>query len=41
MFIPENVLHVAVNRGDNAAVYIGTRNEPSAQESVVLYMSEQ
>ena len=37
IFIPENVLHVAVNRGEKAAVCIGTRNEPTAQESVVLY----
>jgi uncharacterized RmlC-like cupin family protein len=37
MFIPENVLHVAVNRGEKDAVCIGTRNEPTAQESVVLY----
>jgi uncharacterized RmlC-like cupin family protein len=37
IYIPENVLHVAVNRGDKAAVCIGTRNEPTAQESVVFY----
>jgi uncharacterized RmlC-like cupin family protein len=37
IFIPENVLHVAVNRGEKAAVCIGTRNEPTAQESVVFY----
>lgn len=37
MFIPENVLHVAVNRGEKDAVCIGTRNESTAQESVVLY----
>ena len=37
IYIPANVLHVAVNRGDKPAVCIGTRNEPTAQESVVLY----
>jgi uncharacterized RmlC-like cupin family protein len=37
IYIPANVLHVAVNRGEKAAVCIGTRNEPTAQESVVLY----
>jgi uncharacterized RmlC-like cupin family protein len=37
IYIPANVLHVAVNRRDKPAVCIGTRNEPTAQESVVLY----
>jgi uncharacterized RmlC-like cupin family protein len=37
IYIPANVLHVAVNRGGKDAVCIGTRNEPTAQESVVLY----
>ena len=37
IYIPANVLHVAVNRSDQPAVCIGTRNEPTAQESVVLY----
>lgn len=37
IYIPANVLHVAVNRGEKPAVCIGTRNEPTAQESVVLY----
>ena len=37
LFIPPNVLHVAVNRGPKAAVFIGSRNEPTAQESVVMY----
>jgi uncharacterized RmlC-like cupin family protein len=36
IFIPANVLHVAVNRSEKPAVFIGSRNEPSAQESVVL-----
>jgi uncharacterized RmlC-like cupin family protein len=37
IFIPANVLHVGVNRGDQPAVCVGTRNEPTAQESLVLY----
>jgi uncharacterized RmlC-like cupin family protein len=37
IYIPANVLHVGVNRGDQPAVCIGTRNEPTAQESLVLY----
>ena len=36
LFIPANVLHVAVNRGEEPAVLIGSRNEPTAQESVVM-----
>lgn len=36
LFIPMNTLHVAVNRGEQPAVFIGCRNEPTAQESVVL-----
>lgn len=37
LFIPANVAHVAVNRTDQSAVFIGSRNEPTAQESVVLH----
>ena len=37
LFIPANVLHVAVNRCEKAAVFIGSRNEPTAQESVVMH----
>jgi uncharacterized RmlC-like cupin family protein len=37
IYIPANVLHVGVNRGDQPAVFVGTRNEPTAQESLVLY----
>jgi uncharacterized RmlC-like cupin family protein len=37
LFIPPNVLHVAVNRGPKDAVFIGSRNEPTAQESVVMH----
>jgi uncharacterized RmlC-like cupin family protein len=36
IFIPTNMLHVAVNRSDEAAVFMGARNEATAQESVVL-----
>lgn len=37
LFIPANVLHVAVNRGEAPAVFIGSRNEPTARESVVMH----
>jgi len=37
LFIPAGLLHVAVNRGEEPALFIGSRNEPTAQESVVLY----
>jgi uncharacterized RmlC-like cupin family protein len=33
IYIPANVLHVAVNRGEKPAVCIGTRNEPTAQKA--------
>lgn len=37
LFIPANVPHVAVNRSAHLpAVFIGVRNEPTAQESVVM-----
>lgn len=36
LFIPADVLHVAVNRGSRPAVFIGSRSEPTAQESVVM-----
>ena len=36
IFIPANMLHVAVNRGSHPAVFIGSRNEATALESVVL-----
>jgi len=36
IFIPANMLHVAVNRGAQSAVLIGSRNEATAQESVVF-----
>jgi len=36
IFIPANMLHVAVNRGVQTAVFMGSRNEATANESVVL-----
>lgn len=36
LFIPAQVPHVAVNRGKSPAVFIGVRNEATAQESVVM-----
>ncbi len=37
LFIPAKVPHVAVNRSKTTpAVFVGVRNEPSAQESVVM-----
>ena len=36
MFIPAKVPHVAVNRTGTPAVFVGVRNEPTAQESVVM-----
>lgn len=37
VFIPARVMHVAVNRSPVPAVFVGARNEPTAQESVVMY----
>jgi uncharacterized RmlC-like cupin family protein len=36
VYIPASVLHVAVNRGATPAVFIGSRNEATAQESLLL-----
>src|SRR5215208_5135607 len=36
IYIPANVLHVAVNRGVTPAVFMGSRNEATAQESLIL-----
>lgn len=36
VYIPPNVLHVAVNRGTMPAVFMGSRNEATAQESLLL-----
>lgn len=37
LFIPAGVPHVAVNRSQLPAVFIGARNESTAQESVVMH----
>ena len=37
MYIPVNVLHVAVNRSTAPAVFVGSRNEATVNESVVFY----
>ena len=37
IYIPPNVLHVAVNWGKLPAVFMASRNEATAQESVVFY----
>jgi uncharacterized RmlC-like cupin family protein len=37
LYIPANVLHVAVNRSAVPAVFIGTRTEATINESVVLH----
>lgn len=36
IFIPANMLHVAVNRSAQPAIFMGSRNEATANESVVL-----
>ena len=36
IYIPANVLHVAVNRGTTPAVFMGSRNEATARESVTM-----
>jgi uncharacterized RmlC-like cupin family protein len=36
IFVPANMLHVAVNRSAQAAIFVGCRNEATVQESVVL-----
>jgi uncharacterized RmlC-like cupin family protein len=36
VYIPANVLHVAVNCGTTPAVFMGSRNEATAQESVAM-----
>jgi uncharacterized RmlC-like cupin family protein len=37
IYIPANVLHVAVNRGAEPALFMACRNEATAQESVVMF----
>jgi len=36
IYIPANMLHVAVNGGAQPAMFMGSRNEATANESVVL-----
>jgi len=36
LYIPADVAHVAVNRGATPAVFVGVRNEPTAQESLLM-----
>lgn len=36
VFIPAGLPHVAVNRSDVAAVFMGARTDPNANESVVM-----
>jgi uncharacterized RmlC-like cupin family protein len=36
LFVPAGVPHVAVNRGEAPAVFIGARTDPNEQESVVM-----
>jgi uncharacterized RmlC-like cupin family protein len=37
LYIPANVAHVAVNRSASPAVFVGSRNEATVNESVVLH----
>ena len=37
LYIPAGVPHVAINRGPSPAVFVGARNEPTAQESVIMH----
>ncbi|WP_423068741.1 cupin domain-containing protein [Devosia sp. CN2-171] len=37
VYIPANVMHVGVNRSAVPAVFVGTRNEATVNESVVLH----
>ncbi|MBS0340011.1 MAG: cupin domain-containing protein [Proteobacteria bacterium] len=36
LFVPAGMPHVAVNRSSTPAVFVGARNEPTAQESVLM-----
>ena len=36
LYIPAGVPHVAVNRSDTPAVFVGARTDPNEQESVVM-----
>ncbi len=37
LYIPAGVPHVAVNRGEMPAVFVGARTDPREQESVVMH----
>ncbi len=37
LYIPAGVPHVAVNRGQAPAVFVGARTDPNEQESVVMH----
>jgi uncharacterized RmlC-like cupin family protein len=37
LYIPAGVPHVAVNRSDTPAVFVGARTDPDEQESVVMH----
>ena len=39
LFIPPGIPHVAANRSDTPAVFIGARTDPNANESVVMLPS--
>ncbi len=36
LYFPAGVPHVAVNRGETPAVFVGARTDPNEQESVVM-----
>ena len=36
LYIPAGVPHVAINRGETPAVFVGARTDPNEQESVVM-----
>ena len=36
LYVPAGVPHVAVNRGEAPAVFVGARTDPNEQESVVM-----
>ena len=36
LYIPAGVPHVAINRSDTPAVFVGARTDPNEQESVVM-----
>jgi uncharacterized RmlC-like cupin family protein len=36
LYVPAGVPHVAVNRSETAALFVGARTDPNEQESVLL-----